>query len=308
MHLDSVIWSRRVADPGTPEWNAARLTGIGASEAAAALGESTFSTPFKLYAVKCGLIPPMEDTDAMRLGRKLEQVGVTEYAHRNGVAVRYTECPMLRHPDYPFILATPDAVLENDDLLEIKTTTWRTKLGEQTAEGDAEIPPEWVCQAQQQMLVTETQRVHFGVLVDGRGWKQYTIERDEGLIEAIIAAESELWDRIQRRDPPDPDWHHPSTADVVRKMFDHVSEGETVQLSGKASMAWDAYERLGKQIKQLESDREGLKSRVLAEIGAAEAGVLCSGDRMVRRKRILMAERIVKAHERLDVRAVKVRG
>src|SRR4051812_1639091 len=76
-----------VAWPLSPAWYAARSTGIGASEIAAAAGLSRYATPLEIYARKRGLMPEIEDNDAMRLGRKLEPVVKSEFCERTGLTL-----------------------------------------------------------------------------------------------------------------------------------------------------------------------------------------------------------------------------
>lgn len=304
--MSDMITSRRVADSGTPEWYAARSTGIGASEAAAALGESKHKDPFLIFQEKRGLVPMQADNDAMRLGRAMESVVIGEFVHRVGIPVQYAPCPMLRHPLTPWVIATPDALLADGSLLEAKTTTWRTELGNDEGNGDPLIPVEWACQAQQQMYVTGAMVVHFGVLVDGRKWKQYTVHRNDDAIAGIVDAETELWERIQNNDPPEPNWQHASTPGLIKSLYRDVHEG-TITLSGEAAMAWDAYERLGKEARRIDKDREMLKARVLSEIGNASGGVLPGGRRMVRRSITTREEHTVKRTEFVSVRAVEIK-
>lgn len=300
-----VLQSRRVADPGTTEWYAARSTGIGASEAAAALGQSRWKTPLALYMEKRGAVPPPQDNDDMRIGRAMESVVVSEFIHRNGLQVQYAPCPMMRHPLSPWVLATPDALLEDGSLLECKTTTGLNKLGYEQDADDPLIPVDWACQAQQQMFVTGTAIVRFGVLIDGRKWRQYTVRRNEDVIAGIVDAERELWERIQCGDPPDPDWEHPSTPKLIDLLYRDVN-GETVALSSASVVAWEAYEELGKQAKEIERRRSQLRSVVLAEMGEAGGGLLGDG-RMVRRTVVHKGEHVVKPSTYVMVRASNVK-
>lgn len=294
-----------IAMPETPEWHAARSTGIGASELAAAAGLSEYETPLHIYARKRGEIPDQAETVAMRLGKRLEPVIVAEFADESGRQIQQYPMPMYRHPQHAFLLATPDAAVVTDEGLECKATSWRQamKLG---AEGTDDLPARWVCQCQAQMAVMSWGVVHLAVLLDGRTLKTFIVERNEPLIAGLIEAASDLWDRIQEGDPPEPEWSHPRTPELIRQIHQTVGEGR-VMLSGDSVALWTEYESLGKQAGDMQKRRDELKARVLHEIGDHFAGVL-PDSRMVRRKVTERKGYTVEPTSFLDIRAVKFDG
>lgn len=293
-----------VAQPKTDEWYAARKTGIGASEIAAAAGLSRYSTPFEVYLRKRGELPEFAGNAATRLGNKLEPIVVEEFVEATGIAVAQYPMPMLRHPIYDYVLATPDALLVSDELLEIKTTNWRIAKEYGDEESDF-IPQEHLCQAQMQLAVTGLQVCRFGVLVDGRELKTFVVERNESLIDSLIGAATDLWARIIDGNPPEPTWSHSSTIDVLKDLYRNIDAGKVIALSDDARAAWLKYEELGQQAKAIADQRDAEKARVLAEIGDANAGDLADG-RCVRRAVIEKAPYTVTPKPYVDVRAVKL--
>jgi len=323
-----------VATPDTPEWHAARRTGIGASEAAAAVGLSRWSTAFELYHRKRGNTAPVEENDAMRMGKRLEPIVVDEFREHEDVPEEHVlyPVPMFRSGSHEFVLATPDALLLDEaaatsrnpsvrwhafelglclasaELLECKTTGWRSAegLGE---DGSDFVPFDWLCQAQQQMFVMGLERCHFAVLVDGRTYRQFQVARDEELVERIVEAEADLWRRIEEGDEPEPDWKHPKTAALIAHL--HGLAGESVTLTAAAGIAWEQYEELGRKIKEftkpLEAERDELKARVLHEMGAAAVGLLPGGDRQINRSQQEEKEIAYTRKAFVNVRASKVR-
>lgn len=91
----------------TPEWLEARGHGVGASEAAAALGLSRWESKYSLWARKCGLVPPPEPSVAMRVGTALEPMIASLYADQVGMPVRRVN-RLLRSKAHPFLLASLD--------------------------------------------------------------------------------------------------------------------------------------------------------------------------------------------------------
>lgn len=304
--MSTAIRYNVLAQANTEQWRVLRHTGIGASESAAAAGVSEWKTPLDIFCEKRGEVAQVEQTDAMRLGHLLEPVVEAEFLRRTGMVAVLSPCGFMRHKECEHVFATPDAILSGasgDEVGEWKTTTWRqaAKLG---AEDTDDIPVEWLCQVQQEMAVTDLAVAHVAVLLDGRTLKTYRVERSPELIEQLIAAETELWERIENNDPPEPNWEHPRTHDLIRRLHGSV-DGGLIVLSDEISACWDQYETLGQQIKDLESRRKMDLARVLHAIGDNYAGILQGGERIVRRKRIEATEISYTRGTYIDVRAVK---
>jgi putative phage-type endonuclease len=291
-----------VAAANSPEWYTARMTGLGASEAAIAAGLSNYETPLSLYHRKRGEIPPIEETDAMRLGRLLEPVVKAEWSHRTGLQFQDPNPPMYRHPRHACILATPDGIVTPTEVFEGKTAGFRMAR-EWGEEGSDFIPTSYLIQTQQQMAVMGADRCHVAVLFDGRTLKTYIVDRNDNLINMILAACLELWERIQNEDPPPVNWTHSSTPELIKELHQTVCDTR-IELSAEAVAHWMRYEELGKAMTAMKDERDLCKAKVLAEIGDHGAGLLGDGF-MVRRKRVDKDEYVVKAQSYVDTRKVK---
>lgn len=294
-----------IAAPLTDEWHAARKTGFGASEASGVCGLSGYGQPLKIYLEKTGQIEPEDENDAMRLGKLLESVIESEFVRRTGIKVIESPMGLYRSADNPFMLATPDADLETRDLGEWKAMNFRraAELGEQDSDN---LPDDWVCQCQQQMHVMDRQRVHVAVLIDGRTLKTYQVERNDRLIEGIIEAERELWQRIENRDPPEPNWEHSRTPQLIREMYGIVEAGDAIELSEEAARWWQCRKALMETIRENKEEADVLKSQVMHEIGNAPGGILPGTGKMVRRKEMTRKGYTVEEKYLIDVREVKV--
>ena len=296
--------------PKTPDWFKSRKNSIGASEAAAACGLSPWEQPLDIYLRKTGQVGEKEQTDAMRLGLLLEPIVIEEYAIRNKRGIHRPVCQMI-HPDFPFISATPDAmtiVEPNHDPvpLEAKTATFR-RAAEFGDEGTDQIPADYVCQAQQQICVTGAPLCIVAVLLDGRTLRSYQVDRHDELIEGIVAAETELWERIQRRDPPEPNWTHPRALQMVRNLYDVVDAENMIDLPKEAAGAWDEYEECGAKIKTLKELQEAKKAEVLYAMKDAGAANLPHGERILVRREVHRRGYEVKPTSWVELRARKVK-
>lgn len=288
----------------TPEWFAARRTGIGASEMSVAAGLSRYSTPLELYLRKIGELPEWEGNVATRLGTKLEPIIVSEFVEQTGIAVKQYPVPMMRHPKYEFLFATPDALLEGDEGLECKSTSFQAAKGQWGEELTDDIPTEYLCQCQAGMAVTGYGCWHVACLVDGRNLRCFVVFRNDELIAQLIDSAHELWQRIQNREPPEPDFEHQSTLPLLQQMHRDIAIGEIVKLTDDSRDSWRRYEELGDQIKRLESQRDACKARILNELEEDEAGDLGDGF-VVRRKEIVKQPFTVTPKPYVELRKIK---
>jgi putative phage-type endonuclease len=143
---------------------ASRSAGIGASEISAVLNFSKFQSPYDIWEKKTGRAPALEQTQAMEFGTALERVIADRFSVRHGhnpsknpehrpIGKLRPSPGVLQSIKYPFLLATPDRVLElfdRDHLapLEIKTAGAWVK-----SDWDEGVPLYYQPQNQQQQLV-----------------------------------------------------------------------------------------------------------------------------------------------------------
>ena len=292
----------KVAETMSPEWFAARAASIGASEIAAAAGLSPYQTPLELYSRKRGELPPIEDNDPMRMGRLLEPVVKSEFCRVSGLSLIDPNPAMYRHGKYECISATPDGIIDTDRLLEAKTASWRMKSswGEQDSD---DVPVHYLCQCAQQMAVMNATEVHLAVLFDGAELKTFKVMRNDDLIQLLISAGLELWERIKDGRPPEPNWEHPSTPQLIRAIHSSINDTR-IELDSNEVSLWEEYESLAEIINESKLRQDECKARILHGIGDHFAGILPDG-RMIRRKVITKKPYMVEPKPYTDVRAVK---
>lgn len=189
------------------EWLELRRTGIGGSDAAAIVGLSAWATPYTVYLDKLGLLPEKEDTEAMRQGRDLEEYVARRFTEYSGKKVRRCNY-MIRNPRYPFALADIDFRIVGENAgLECKTTS---TLDLKQFHG-VEFPEKYYAQCVHYLAVTGADRWYLAVLVLGRGFFVFTLERDEMEIAALMEAEERFWQRVQNQNPPTVTGHEADT-------------------------------------------------------------------------------------------------
>jgi len=196
---------------GSPEWQALRRTGIGGSDAAAALGLSHWTTPFELWLDKRGQLPPRldEDNGPLLWGRLMEPLVRQVYAQRTGHEVDVPNTTF-RSSEYPWMLANLDGIARRPGLLtpftsriyEGKTARSSEGWGEP---GSADIPMVYTVQTQHYMRILRVDVTDVAVLIGGNDFRIYEVPADRELQELIVEAEAEFWQRVVNADPPPPE-------------------------------------------------------------------------------------------------------
>jgi putative phage-type endonuclease len=296
----------------TDEWFEKRRESIGASEASAVCGMSRWAQPLTVYQRKVdGGEQRREMTEEQRMGHRLEAGILEEYDSRFGGLVIY-KVPMLIHEKHKFISATPDAiavssgqpvsyrsrvdvndgdfssykmeeVFWSSDVVSVDAKTSR-KSSDWGQEGTDDIPVEYIMQAQQQMAVINAERCDIPCLHSGSlKVKVYCVSRNDDIISEIIKASREMMERIENRDPPEANWAHSGTLDLMKAMYD-VKES-TKEMGYSAISLWDEMEVMKSKRIAIDKRIKENKSRILEEMGDSAIGELPDG-RQLRRKMV----------------------
>ncbi len=178
-----------------------RRTGIGGTDAAKILGLSRFGGPADVYMEKLGLSAPLVQTEVMEWGNRLEDAVATKYGDVHGIRPRKDK-RVKRHPEHRWMLAHIDRWLPPDGLLDCKTTgLW--SVNEWGEEGTDQIPNDYLLQGLHYLGVTDGSYIDFALLIAGSKYREYRVERDEDMIEALIEREREFWfDHVLAKVPP----------------------------------------------------------------------------------------------------------
>lgn len=196
---------------------------IGGSDVAAILGVSPWKSAFQLYQEKVGALVE-EITPAKRRifdrGNRLEPVVVEmliEEMQDSGREVQII-ARNARYQDsqFPFLACELDLELLIDGEEyngEIKTVHQFSARdwGEQ---GSDEIPIYYAAQVMHGLMVKPRKRAIVAALIGAYDLRIHQIERDEETIAGIRAKEVAFWQRVQDRNPPDP-----QTADDVKWLY-----------------------------------------------------------------------------------------
>ena len=175
-------------------WLAKRRRVLGATDAVAVLGYSKWATPLDVWLSKTGRYTDDSDSYAMKRGRLLEPLLITEWLTRNPTAQVLAHPPLIGHPHHRMIAASLDAAALLDErqvVLEAKTANHRA-AGDWW--GDAMIPDAYAVQVLLQLAVTGLQTAH--VVADVAGdFTTLTIERDFDFESWALPALADWWAR-----------------------------------------------------------------------------------------------------------------
>jgi len=262
------------------DWLAARRRGITASEIAALLGVSPYTSPYALYHQKLGVLAPEADSDVMERGRVLEPYIADKFAAaRPDLMVAGTGRELFRHADRPWQMATPDRLLCEDmrldfdgdrvieelepaAVLECKVDGGSDEWGEP---GTDEIPVHYRAQVLWQCDVISVQRWYVACL-RARDWKLcvYTGEIDAAAGDdlALMRSEARIFlDRLEAQDAPGVDWH-PATSHALRTLYAGTDDTDVV-VGRQLAISYRAAVRRAEQAGRR---KEEMTNRLLAAI------------------------------------------
>lgn len=250
------------------EWLYDRLKGIGGSDVGAVLGLNKYKSAYTLWAEKCGLLQEdQEDNEAMRVGRDLEQYVADRFTEATGKKIRKSGFSF-QSEKHPFMLANVDRLIVGEKAgLECKTASALTRCDFE----NGDIPPSYYCQCMHYMAVTGFKKWYIAVLVMGKGFFWYEINRNEEEIEALIKAEGDFWEMVKQGNAPDVDGTE-STKNTLNTMW--KSQDKSCILGHEAEDSVKELLSIKKRIKALKDLQVSYENSIKAEMEDAEAAEL----------------------------------
>lgn len=246
------------------DWLDWRRKGIGGSDVAAICNLSRYKSALNVYLDKLGELPPVEDNQKMKAGRMLEPIIADWFAEDTGYKV-WRQNAIFQHPEHKFMFANIDRWLPGMNAgLECKNTS-------EYAKGDWEgtqAPTEYILQCNHYMAVTGADRWFIAVLIGGWDFQWRVIERDDQLINNLIAVEQNFWSNHVLAQQP-PAYAHQDT-DYLKQMYPESNADLTIELPPSA---YDIVKQLDDAIatrKQAERIEETAKNQIKGLMGEAE--------------------------------------
>jgi putative phage-type endonuclease len=250
-------------------WLEIRRKGIGGSDVAAIAGLSKYKSPVAVYLEKTGQLQPEEAGEAAYWGNQLEDLVAKEFGQRTGLKVKRRNA-ILQHPEHTFMLANVDRLIVGLDVgLECKTASAYMK---ELWEGE-EVPMQYLLQCQHYMAVTGYQAWYIAVLIGGNTFVHKRIERDDELIEQLIAIEKDFWENhVLAGIPPVLDGSEASE-ELLKKMHPMAEEGTETELPLEADELLEQLDVAKKEAKAASERVSEIENRLKAMLGDHEAGL-----------------------------------
>jgi putative phage-type endonuclease len=263
------------------DWLQVRRSGIGSSDAAAAVGLNPYKSQLELWMEKTGRggalpqVDPNDEASPMYWGTLLEPIVAAHYSKRTGNRVRKVNA-VLQHPTYPWMLANLDReVMGCPDvaILECKTA------GLNGARLWKEGVPDYVhLQVMHQLAVTGKHAADVAVLICGQELQVHRIERDEQQIQQLIQLEQSFWSYVENDTPPPADGSE--SADQALRCLYPNDTGQVLDLSEETELAAAFSDLLA--IRQRLADATALESklkqRIQQRMGDVSRAVFESGE------------------------------
>lgn len=265
------------------QWLEERKKGVGSSEVAALFGLCPDSwkhgTPLKLYAHKVGLAPPVDESDAMLLG-KLQEPVVARMTEIKMPGIRIHAPPpftVFRLNSSPRVMASLDRLTTDEDgirVLELKTADFFAGEDWEDDEGNPCVPMHYQMQVQAQMHVTGAKRARLAALVGRKFLTPFDIEYEPQVGAEIERRVEAFWRCVEERRPPsatDEDF------EAVAWIHPDGKAGKVVNLAKETAALVNEWDEHRVKKKKAEQDIAAIKVKFGELMQDAEVANVISG-------------------------------
>lgn len=237
------------------EWLRYRKQGIGGSDAGAVCGLNPYKTAMEVYHDKTTDEVERVDNEAMKQGRAFEEYVARRFMEATGKKVRRSNAIYCDEKN-SFMIADVDRLIVGENTgLECKTASpfmadkWK----------DGRIPMSYQIQCHHYMSVCNADSWYIAVLIYGKEFKYYRIERDEQIIEDLIQIERSFWnENVLKKIMPSPDGT--KITDQVLAEYFGQAEKTSIPLTGfderlkRRQELINIMDRMDREKKQIEQE------------------------------------------------------
>ena len=256
-------------EPGSPDWHAARANGIGGSEISAVIGLSPFESRFSLWHRKAGLVAPVQESNEMYWGKKLEPAVCAEFEVRNP-GWQALVAPTFHGTGRPWQIVNPDRITVGPDgevhLVEAKTSRDAEGWGE---EGTDQVPVYYRAQCRWYLDGLGLQRCRLIVLISGSDYREYLIEADPAEAQMMRDRAAAFLTTVHRQERPPIDGHE-ATYRVVKELPDAMDDVDIEIAEALRDRYWAALDAC----KTAEAEKRAAAGLVLDDIGTGRRAVV----------------------------------
>jgi putative phage-type endonuclease len=274
-------------DLAREDWLKVRKSGIGGSDAAAAVGLNPYMSPLELWLDKTGRNvglakpDPHDTTEPIYWGTLLEPIVAAAYTQQTGNRVRKVNA-VLQHPTIPFMLANLDREIVGVPGVQILECKTAGEFGERLWRDGV---PEYVqLQVQHQLAVTGKRAADVAVLLCGQKLEVHRVVRDDRLIARLVELEAAFWRYVETDTPPPADG-----SESADRALRHLYPGNagTVDFTDdrRLSTTFADLVAIRSEIEMREQQEALLKQTIQQAMGDASRAVFETGEVSFRRSR-----------------------
>jgi len=282
----TILMERCSEDP--QRWLALKSRRVGSSEIATVCEMNPYCTPFELWALMTGKIPPEPENEDMRQGKAIEPYVGARFARERRMRTVRPDI-LIGHPEHSFVCATPDFLAGHparpdfDALLEAKFSkgrNWRLW---------ADGPPRmYVLQLNWQMGISGIYHGWIAGLIGGDELISEEFHFSRKLFDFQLEQAHRFIQLVIRDVPPDAG---PGDSRLIAELQGKRLE-KTVPLDRKAlenarrfRELVDRASVLKTAAKELSDEADRFKGRLLQSMGAAKSGILPNGQKVFAKTR-----------------------
>lgn len=246
--------------------------GIGASEAAAAIGVSDYQTPVDAWLVATGRAPGFAGNEQTEWGHILEPVIRAKYVEKNRVEV-YVPPESIWHPAIPWLKATPDGIVLDATGAWLHVGPQVKNVGLRMASAWAEgVPTDYLIQGVVEMSVTDLPRIDFAVLMGGQQYREFTVYRDAELEADVLEGLHAFWRLVETDAQPAID----ESAKLKSHLLGQIKRCTTIEAGPLETATISRWREVVVEMARLKKEERRIKNLILASLAAADAGRMTS--------------------------------
>ncbi|MED4116560.1 YqaJ viral recombinase family protein [Priestia megaterium] len=268
------------------EWLQYRQTGIGGSDASGIAGVNKYKSKLGVFLDKKNPIVSNESpSEAAEMGHIMEPVIREVFKKRNPHLKVYQSNFMWRSIKYPFMIANVDGLIKDPQrgwgILEIKNMSeYRLKEF-----GEEEIPIEFIIQGSHYMETLNLDFCIFAVFIGGNKYREFHLERDDAVIDALVEIEEDFWQNHILSDvAPDPDGSE-SSGQALATMYkaeDKKPKDEILELPSTAKELTQAYEYYNEQEAEMKKKKDEAKQQLQKMLGVHQTAQIEGDEKKIR--------------------------
>jgi putative phage-type endonuclease len=288
------------------QWLEMRRNKITGTAITAIAGINPYKSALQLWAEWTGKVDSkFEGNEYTDLGIALEPYVGSLYARRTGRGVRYIDA-LYQHKDLEWALATPDFVVDESELLEVKTGTIRQLEYWQ----DENTPEHHAVQLQWQMGVLGIEKGHVGALIGGdpSNFLVRSFDLNYEIFNVLLELGFEFLDLVKKDEPPNPG---PGDSKLIAKLVQRNNSAKlfTAETADVLGPYFDELIELRERKGELDAEVRKIEAQIklnenTLKLAAAESSEAAFADgRRYRIKKIECGEKTIPgySYERLYI-------